>query len=252
MLRRTACADPLNEYQLQHPIPSQLLLTRQQCRDADATAINKFNIPSIVLMENAGRSCVERLMWHHPQGKLDELAVLVLCGPGNNGGDGFVMARHLYNQGVPVKVVLLAAVESYSGDALANLNSLSRLRLNVIEFDSNWKDEKVDSVFSKAKRRSVNWIVDAMLGTGAKGQPRSAMAKAIRAANRSGARRLAVDIPTGFDCDTGALSDPTFRADLTCTFIDQKTGFGSDTAAEVLGVVTVVDIGAPSEIIQID
>ena len=225
------------------------MLNRQQCRDADATAINQFKIPSIVLMENAGRSCVDRLMWHHPQSKLDEMAVLVLCGPGNNGGDGFVMARHLYNHGVLVKVVLLAKPESYSGDALANLNSLSRLRLGIVEFDKGWSDEKIDTVFSKVRRRSVNWIVDAMLGTGAKGQPRPSIAKAIKAANRSDARRLAVDIPSGLDCDTGSLSEPTFGADLTCTFIAQKTGFQSPAASEVLGVVTVADIGAPQEIV---
>ncbi len=225
------------------------LLTRQQCRDADANAIKRFNIPSIVLMENAGRSCVDRLMWHHPQGKLDELAVLILCGPGNNGGDGFVMARHLSNQGVPVKVVLMASAESYSGDALANLNSLARLRFPIVEFDAGWSDSKIDSVFSHVRRRPVNWIVDAMLGTGAKGPPRPPIAKAIKAANRSDVRRLAVDIPSGLDCDTGEVFEPTFRADLTCTFIDRKTGFQTEAAAEVLGVVTVVDIGAPAEIV---
>lgn len=224
------------------------MLNRQQCRDADAAATNKFKIPSIVLMENAGRSCVDRLMWHHPQGKLKELSVLILCGPGNNGGDGFVMARHLYNHGVPVKVILFARAESYSDDALINLNSLSRLRLPVIEFDPDWSVEKVDSVFSKIKRHATSWVVDAMLGTGATGDPRPAMAKAIVAVNRLDARRLAVDIPTGLDCDTGKVSATAFQADLTCTFIDRKPGFESDAAAEVLGVVTVVDIGAPAEI----
>jgi len=179
-------------------------------------------------MENAGRSCVERMMWHHPQSSLDELAVLILCGPGNNGGDGLVMARHFYNHDVSVKVVLMGRAELYSGDALANL---------------------VDSVFFKARRRPVNWIVDAMLGTGAVGPPRPAMAKAIRASNRASVRRFAVDIPTGLDCDTGEVSEPTFRADLTCTFIDSKTGYQSDAAADVLGVITVVDIGAPNEIV---
>lgn len=228
------------------------MLTRQQCRDADAIAINKFKIPSLVLMENAGRSCVDRLMWHHPQSSLDELAVLILCGPGNNGGDGLVMARHLYNHGVSVKVVLMARPESYRGDALTNLDALSRLRLPIVEFDPDWNDEKLDSVFSKVKRRPINWIVDAMLGTGSAGPPRPAMAKVIKAANRASVRRLAVDIPTGLDCDTGEVFEPSFRADLTCTFIDSKTGYQSSSAADVLGVVTVVDIGAPGEIVAVE
>ena len=229
------------------------MLTRQQCRDADAIAINKFKIPSLVLMENAGRSCVEQLIRHHRQGNLEEeLAVLILCGPGNNGGDGFVMARHLYNHNVPVKVILMASAESYSGDTLLNLNSLSRLRLPVVEFDPGWSDDKTAAVFSKVNRREINWIVDAMLGTGSAGPPRPNLAKAIRVANAAEVRRLAVDIPTGLDSDTGEVSDPTFRADLTCTFIDSKTGYGFESAADVLGVVTVVDIGAPAEIIPID
>ena len=122
----------------------------------------------------------------------------------------------------------------------------------MVEFDADWTDEKVDSVFSKVRRRPINWIVDAMLGTGASGQPRPPVAKAIRAANRAAVRRLAVDIPTGLDCDTGEVFEPAFRADLTCTFIDSKTGYQSDSAADVLGVVTVVDIGAPSEIVSND
>jgi len=226
------------------------LLNRKQCRDADFNAINHFGIPGIVLMENAGRGCVERLLWHSPQAKLSEQAVLILCGPGNNGGDGFVMARHLYNARIPVKVLLFTKPETYSGDAAVNLKSLSRLRrLPVVEFDPGWDEAKLKSVFAKVKRSKTTWVVDALLGTGAKGEPRPAMAKALELANSMEVRRLAVDIPSGLDCDTGEASTTTFRAHVTCTFIDHKTGFENGSAEPFLGVVTLVGIGAPDEII---
>lgn len=203
-------------------------------------------------MENAGRGCMERLLWHSPQSELEGQAVVVLCGPGNNGGDGFVIARHLYNAGVSVKVVLFRKPEDYAGDALANLNALSQLRMPVVEFDSTWSDEKLNSFFSKVKRKKTTWIVDALLGTGAQGKLEPAIAKAVKVANGLDVRRLAVDIPTGLDCDSGAASNPTFTADLTCTFIAAKKGFKTPESDKFTGVVTLVDIGAPPEIVGRD
>lgn len=201
-------------------------------------------------MENAGRNCAEKLLWHSHQQPRSEQAVVILSGSGNNGGDGFVIARHLYNVGVKVKVVLFSPVERYSGDALTNLNALSRLRMPVVEFDSDWSDEKLDSVLSKVRRCTTTWVVDALLGTGAKGEPRSSIARGVNAANAMSVRRFAVDIPTGLDCDSGSASQATFQADLTCTFIDQKIGFQTEQAKSCLGLVAVVDIGAPREIIS--
>ena len=150
-------------------------------------------------MENAGRNCAEKLLWHSHHQPRSEQAVVILSGSGNNGGDGFVIARHLYNVGVKVKVVLFSPVERYSGDALTNLNALSRLRMPVVEFDSDWSDEKLNSVLSKVRRCTTTWVVDALLGTGAKGEPRSSIARGVNAANAMSVRRFAVDIPTGLD-----------------------------------------------------
>jgi NAD(P)H-hydrate epimerase len=205
-------------------------------------------IPSLILMENAGRTCAERLIWHSHRKPLSEQAVVVLCGPGNNGGDGFVIARHLYNAGIKVKVVLFRAAEGYTGDSLLNLTALSRLRLPVVEFNDAWSDEKLEEVMSKVRRSESTWVVDALLGTGATGDPRGGMARAIRQANRMEVRRFAIDIPTGLDCDSGSVSKTTFRADLTCTFIDTKVGFQNEDASPFLGQVVVVGIGAPDEI----
>lgn len=225
------------------------MLSRQQCRDADATAIGKFGIPGIVLMENAGRGCVDLLVSSAPNQLAGE-AFLILCGPGNNGGDGFVIARHLYTAGISVKVVLFANWESYSEDALINLRALSRLRLPVVEFDETWDDPKIKSVFGTIKRTDTSWVVDAMLGTGAYGDPRPPFQTAIEIVNQMEVRRMAVDIPTGLDCDTGNPSATTFRAHLTGTFMGRKLGFDNPTAEEYLGEVRVIGIGAPPEIIR--
>jgi NAD(P)H-hydrate epimerase len=200
-------------------------------------------------MENAGRSCAESLVWHSHHCPRDQHAVVVLCGPGNNGGDGFVIARHLYNLGFKVKVVLFCRSEAYSGDARLNLNALAWLRLSVVELTEKWSQQKIESALERVGRKKTTWIVDALLGTGAKGQPRNPMDRAIEVANQLNSKRLAVDIPTGLDCDTGEPESTTFRADLTCTFIDTKVGFENPNAKPYLGEVLIEGIGAPKEIV---
>ncbi len=221
------------------------LLTREESRKADENAIRKYCIPSLVLMENAGRTCAETLIG---QGPTSPQAVIVLCGPGNNGGDGFVIARHLYIAGVKIKVVLFRKAEAYGGDAGLNLKALSRLRMSVVELDAVWSDAKIQELFAKVGRLATSWVVDALLGTGASGEPKAMMARAIQVANRMEVRRFAVDIPTGLDCDTGEPASTTFRADLTCTLIDRKAGFENKASKEFTGSVHVAGIGAPNEI----
>lgn len=199
-------------------------------------------------MENAGRNCAETLIERsHPRPPAEQ-AVVVLCGPGNNGGDGFVIARHLYIAGTNVKVVLFRPAEEYSGDACLNLNALSQLQMSVVAFDSSWTEEQVQKVFATVRRRETTWIVDALLGTGAGGEPRESMARAIQVANGMNVQGFAVDIPTGLDCDSGEAANTTFRADVTCTMIDRKAGFENPGAAKFTGEVVVVGIGAPDEI----
>ncbi|MFT5300214.1 MAG: NAD(P)H-hydrate epimerase [Mariniblastus sp.] len=226
------------------------MLTREQCQQADQAAIHRFCIPSLVLMENAGRTCAEHLILQSHCQSRNRQAVVILCGPGNNGGDGFVIARHLYNAGITTKVVLFQRVEKYAGDAKLNLDSISHLRMPVVEADIDWTDEKLLRVLGRVKRLATTWVVDGLLGTGASGEPRGMMWKAIDSANRMEVRRFAVDIPTGLDCNTGQPANSTFKADLTCTFIANKIGFGVSEARKYLGQVLVAGIGAPDEIMQ--
>jgi NAD(P)H-hydrate epimerase len=101
-----------------------------------------------------------------------------------------------------------------------------------------------------AQLAGAEWIVDALLGTGASGPPRQPAAAAIREMNRAQAKKLAVDLPSGLDCDTGEAAEPTFRADHTCTFVASKIGFAAPSARAVLGQIHVVDIGAPRVLLE--
>lgn len=218
-------------------------LTCQEIRELDILAIEHVGIPGIVLMENAARSVAECVY----QALLDpaRAQVLILCGPGNNGGDGFAAARHLHNAGVEVAVVLAAPREKSRGDAACNLGIWERMAGTVIDATD---PEGVARVRSAAARADV--IVDALLGTGSSGAPRGVMAELIELANGAPrARRVAIDIPSGLNADTGEVSTPCFRADATVTFVAPKVGFFTPAARQVLGRMVVADIGVPRRLI---
>ncbi len=218
-------------------------LTCQEIRELDILAIEHVGIPGIVLMENAARAVAECIY----QVLLDpaRARVLFLCGPGNNGGDGLVAARHLRNAGAQVAVVLAAPRDKYRSDAALNLAIYERMEGTLFQATDEQQRKEID-----ARIGECDVIVDALLGTGSAGTPRGVIAKLIKVANAaSGARRVAVDIPTGLDADSGKVGEPCFRADATVTFVAAKVGFASDAARAVLGRVVVVDIGVPRELI---
>lgn len=215
-------------------------LTRAEVRDVDRRAIDEYAMSGLVLMENAGRGCVDTLCQLGCRGP-----VTVVCGKGNNAGDGFVIARHLDLRGVPVRVVLLGSVDELRGDAAANYAILARCGLPIVDLSRQFDGAKLTEELTGA-----DWIVDALLGTGATGAPRSPVDTAIRQMNQMSAKRLAVDLPSGLDCDTGEPSEPTFRADHTFTFVASKIGFANAHAAPYLGTVHVLDIGAPRRLIE--
>jgi NAD(P)H-hydrate epimerase len=218
------------------------MLTRKQSRNADRFAIGNLGIPGIVLMENAGRGCAEVLLNLGFGG-----GAVIVCGGGNNGGDGFVIARHLHNEGVPVKVILLSDSDGYVGDAKANLKIVERLPIELIRYVEG---EPIDQVtFTSVDGGKASWLVDAMLGTGARGDLRPPINQLVPQMNVWPIKRMAVDIPTGMDCDGGTVHPTAFNADVTCTFIDLKKGFENPSAAEYLGHVSVVGIGAPGRMI---
>ena len=212
-----------------------MTLTREQVRAIDRRAIEEFGVPGVVLMENAGRGAAEVLLSLGARGRVD-----ICCGKGNNGGDGFVIARHLDNRGVPLRVLLFADPAGLSGDAAINYEIIRRSGLAI--------DVRAGAVDAEALRQELSaaeWIVDALFGTGLSGPVRGPLAAGIAAINASGAKVLAVDIPSGLDCDSGEPLGPTVRAHHTVTFVAPKKGFASPAAREWVGVVHVADIGAP-------
>jgi NAD(P)H-hydrate epimerase len=211
-----------------------MLLSREQARALDRRAIEEFGVPGVVLMENAGRGAAELLRALGIRG-----LVAICCGGGNNGGDGFVIARHLHNQQVPVRLLLFGRPEELTGDAAINFHVIARLGLSIAVFAGN----HVEGEALHRELRRAEWVVDALFGTGLTGPVRAPFDAVIAAINAAGAKVLAVDIPSGLDCDTGQPLGPTVRATHTVTFLAQKKGFANPAAQEWLGHVHVADIG---------
>lgn len=222
-----------------------LLLTRAQSREVDRRATEDLGIPSIVLMENAGINATDVVT-----GMLEARggdAVAIVCGGGNNGGDGYVVARHLYNAGRHVVIYSAADPASLAGDAAANHAVCRALGIPVLRID----DER------SLAEHTPQWaasdvLVDALLGTGFDAERglrphAAAVVAAINTAGHAvpGPLVLAIDLPSGLDCDTGIAADPTVRADATVAFIAPKRGFSADTAQPCLGQLFVVGIGTP-------
>ncbi|RMF47848.1 MAG: NAD(P)H-hydrate epimerase, partial [Deltaproteobacteria bacterium] len=207
------------------------VLTAQQMRDLDRRTIEQVGIPGLVLMENAGRGCSERIQDAWP-----DLAgpVLVLCGKGNNGGDGLVIARCLLQAGLPVSVVLLGERASVGGDAAANLAIWERLGQNVA-FVS---EEEALATFLDGQ--SPELIVDALLGTGLASEVRGLYRRAIDWINAVSSPVVAVDIPSGVDADNGRILGRAVRAELTVTFAAAKIGHLLPPGAGCCGRLEVV------------
>jgi len=208
-------------------------LTRAQVRAFDKHAIEHLGIPSVVLMENAGRGVAQVL---HALGIRGP--VVIACGKGNNGGDGLVIARHLANAGCDVSVLLFARPDELSPDAAIQWNIVQKMRL-----PAQIASQPLDEVTLAATFAKAEWIVDALFGTGLTGPVRSPFDRIITLINGSPARVLAVDIPSGLDADTGEPLGPTIRAEHTVTFVAPKLGFRNPAAAAFTGQVHVADIG---------
>jgi NAD(P)H-hydrate epimerase len=217
-----------------------MFLTREQVRAIDRRAIEEFGVPGVVLMENAGRGAAEVLRSLGISGR-----VVICCGKGNNGGDGFVIARHLDNAQVPIRVLLFCRAEDLAGDAAVNYQILAKSRLPMATYSS----QPLDAKALRDELAGTDWVVDALFGTGLAGPVRAPFDQVIATINAAPARVLAVDIPSGMDCDTGQPLGAAVRAHHTVTFVAPKTGFAQPAAQPWLGQVHVVDIGAPRQLL---
>lgn len=217
-------------------------LTCAQAREFDRRATAEFDVPSILLMENAGRGVVEVIQAAGLQGP-----AVICCGRGNNAGDGFVIARHLELRGVDVHVLLFAQPGDLKGDAAVNLRIIERAQIPLtVAAGSNSGDE----VRWQAVLQRAGLIVDALLGTGVQGAPRPPLDRAVNAMNATGKPIVAVDLPTGLNADTGETPGAVIRAAITCTFVAAKPGLLLETARAYVGKLHVVDIGAPKALVR--
>lgn len=218
------------------------LLDAAAMRELDRRAIKELGIPGPVLMENAGRGAADLVCsrW----GGLFPGPVTVLAGKGNNGGDGFVIARHLRNRGWLVQTVALAAEETFSGDAALNLAVLRRSGAPL-----HFAADAVALAATLPRFSGSRLLVDALFGTGLSSEVLGHYAAAIDWINAAGVPVLAIDIPSGVDASSGRILGRAVRADMTATFACAKPGQVLYPGAECTGELTVVDIGIPTTLV---
>jgi len=215
----------------------------------DVIAIEKYGITGLELMETAGCETAELV-----ERKGIDGPVVICCGKGNNAGDGFVIARYLAARHHKVEVWVFSDSEQFPHDASVNYAKLRDSDCPIMTWEAdaqNWETgaKNFEENFENAIGRA-DWVVDALLGTGAVGQPREPYAGVIRKINCLAKRILAVDVPSGLDVDRGEPTEPTIRANFTGTFVAMKRGFLNPNAAEWLGEIHVIDIGVPNGVIE--
>ncbi len=215
-----------------------LWFSREAVRRVDELAVERYAMPSVVLMENAARAVAQAALQ-----MTDRRAgpVVILCGPGNNGGDGLTIARHLHNAGRCVRLVTTRALDAYSGDAGTNAEIARRMGLPVRRA-SDGETPRIEP--------DAALLIDALLGTGLTDPPRGVVGALIDAINAHPAPTLAVDIPTGLDCDEGVGLGRAVKATRTVSFVGLKRGFANESARALTGEVLVGDIGVPRELIE--
>ena len=219
------------------------ILTAAQMREADRQTIDDIGIPSLVLMENAGRQVVAAIEAAYEP--LLEGRVAVLCGRGNNGGDGFVVARTLLQRGADTAVFVLGAVADIRGDARVNLDILGRLGLTVVEISDA---QAWELHFSEIARCSL--IVDAILGTGLRAPVTGMLETVIADVNAAGIPIVSIDVPSGISADSPHLIGDCIDAAMTVTLAAPKLPLVLPPAEAFAGDVVIADIGIPHEVLD--
>ena len=221
------------------------ILTAAEMREVDRLTTERYGVPSLTLMENAGRSVADFVAYRTPH--LEHKCIWVLCGKGNNGGDGFVVARHLAEKGANVFVYLFADPGEIKGDAATNFERVrnSDTDLHVIAAPDQWCAAKQDF-------RPADIIIDALLGTGARGPVEGFLAEVIAGVNQHGPHQtvISVDIPSGLNADSGEFSAACVQADYTVTFTAPKIGMVRSGAEAVVGQLVCREIGSPTQLVN--
>lgn len=218
------------------------ILSVQQMREADSNAIEKFKIPSLVLMENAGRSVAREIMKNT---SLDKKKVIIVAGKGNNGGDGLVIARILSTLDINISVFLLSQKEELSVDAMHQLSICEKSNIEI-----NYFNEKTILNHFKLSVLNSSLVVDAIFGTGLKGKLKYLQDEIIKIINNSAVSVISVDIPSGISGDSGSIVGNAVKADVTVTFGALKRGHFLLPGRSYCGNIIVSDIGIPTAVID--
>lgn len=215
--------------------------TSFQMREIDRRATSEFSIPSLILMENAGIKAAETIQELFPD--LDQKNIGIFCGSGNNGGDGLVVARHLFSQGLDVGIFLVGSKEKLKEDARINFEIASKMGIPLLELKESDLREAGDEILR------CELIVDAILGTGVTGPVTGFYARIIEFLNMLGSDIVSIDVPSGLNVDTGFAEEACIYADHTITFGLPKRGLILYPGAEFTGDLTVVNIGFPIQLL---
>lgn len=207
----------------------------KEMKALDRGAVEKFGMPSILLMENAGRGIAALASGMVRKGK-----ILIVCGKGNNGGDGFVAARHLASRGRDVEIALLALPESPDGDAGVNYFIVKAMKIPVLEL---WKESALKMFQEKLAASAL--VIDSVLGVGVSKPVQEPLKRLLQLIESSGKPVLAVDLPSGLDGDTGRMLGYALPAAMTATLGAVKQGLIKPPGRKLAGKVVLVDIGLP-------
>ncbi|MCF7874337.1 MAG: NAD(P)H-hydrate epimerase [Candidatus Omnitrophica bacterium] len=216
-------------------------ITADQMKRIDKTAIEEFGIPSLILMENAGRGAAD-IAYNMLLDKRSK--VVCVCGKGNNGGDGFVCARHLINKGINILTFLTCKRDQLKGDAKINFSILEKMNASVYELAK--KDD-----FKNLENEIINseLVIDAIFGIGITGNIREPYFQSIQTINENKKKVLAIDLPSGLDATEGNVLGACVKADKTATFAAVKTGLVKNQGPGFCGEVIVVDISIPKQLL---
>ena len=224
----------------------ELVVTSSEMRACDQHAVRTLKIPAIVLMENAGRGTVDCI--ESTFGPVCGKTILIFCGKGNNGGDGFVIARHLYNRGANVEVVLLGRFSELKRESKINFESIRMIAANCLN-DSMLRIHSFKSIKMLNLLPKTDLIVDAIVGTGFSGDVREPYRSVIKWINKADIKVVSVDIPSGVNADNGEVKNVAVKAHLTTTMGLKKIGLITCGGASYAGKIEVVDISIPRMIV---
>lgn len=218
------------------------VVTSEEMREFDRRAIEDIGIPGLILMENAGRGIVEAIKVKY--GCVFEKNFLIVCGKGNNGGDGFVVARHLYNMGAKVAVILLGSPKNLKGDAETNYKIISRIISNK-RSDKHLVFFKYKGLKQLQAFQKVDFIVDAVFGTGFNGKLEKIYKEVINWMNSINVPKISIDVPSGVNSDNGAVESVAVKSDLTVTMGLKKNGLLIGNSVNYINDLKVADISIP-------